>query len=83
MAHFYGSVRGQRGEATRLGNISSGYTAKAASWEGAVTVQLWHDADKKIDMCEVWQTQHHSKGVDRLLYRGPVGEAGPLPAEGA
>lgn len=42
MAHYYGLVKGQRGEASRLGSKSSGLTVIAASWNGAIKVTLTH-----------------------------------------
>lgn len=41
MAHFYGTIRGQRGEASRLGGKASGLTTYAASWQGAVPGELY------------------------------------------
>lgn len=42
MAHFYGTLQGNRGEASRLGTKDSGITTYAASWEGAVRVHIWN-----------------------------------------
>jgi hypothetical protein len=44
MAHFYGTINGQRGQASRLGGKASGLTTYAASWQGAVKVSLWYDS---------------------------------------
>jgi hypothetical protein len=44
MAHFYGTLKGQAGEATRRGSKGSGLKVAAASWNGAVYVRLWHKA---------------------------------------
>ena len=40
MAQFRGTVRGDRGEASRQGSKASGLHASAASWAGAVHVRL-------------------------------------------
>lgn len=38
MSHFYGTVQGNRGEATRGGSKNSGMDTATASWEGSVQV---------------------------------------------
>ena len=83
MAHFRGTICGHRGVASRLGTKGSGLETKAASWQGAVGVQLY--AQNGVDMARVSLTTHHGAGTNRLLYDGPVdspdaplGEAPPL-----
>lgn len=68
MAHFLGTVRGNRGEASRLGH--SRLTTRAASWQGAVDVELYTKDD--IDYARVTLTQHHGHGCYRQLYDGSV-----------
>lgn len=77
MAHFYGKIQGNRGEATRMGSRGSGFRAVAASWDGSVRTDLWHDEEKDEDWCHVWLDAWHGKGVLRTLYRGPVGRYAP------
>lgn len=43
MARFFGSTQGERGQAHRLGHHR--LEVVAASWRGAITVELWTDAD--------------------------------------
>lgn len=45
MAHFYGEVEGKRGPASRIGTEDSGLSTIAASWDGAVQVELWYDRE--------------------------------------
>ncbi len=71
MAHFYGSIQGARGEATRLGSKGSGLRSIAASWQGAVSVDLYEK--NGVDMVTVSLRQWHGKGSSRTLYDGPVG----------
>ena len=40
MAHFYGNLKGSRGEATRCGTRNSGIRVSARSWRGSVTVEM-------------------------------------------
>ena len=72
MAHFYGSIRGGRGVATRCGTKNSGYDTLAASWEGAVTVKLSYNKELDEDWATVCLSTHKGAGDDICLYRGPV-----------
>lgn len=53
MAHFYGTLRGNRGQASRLGTKLSGLQTIAASWQGAVSVSLYHDETTGEDTVSV------------------------------
>ena len=82
MSHFYGTLDGQAGQATRCGSKRSGYKAVAASWQGAVEVVLHHDSVSGKDMVTIhfvpWQgtgggPDAAGRSYSRtLLYRGPV-----------
>lgn len=71
MAHFFGRLQGARGEATRLGSEKSGVGTVAASWQGAIRVELY--ASGKVDMARVIMIPWHGAGISRVLYEGPVG----------
>jgi hypothetical protein len=75
MAHFYGTLKGSRGEATRCGTKSSGLQITAASWAGAVAVELYQNTATGEDMCHVYLRPWHDSGVSRELYSGPVSGA--------
>jgi len=75
MSHFYGSVKGNRGEATRGGSKNSGYKSYAAGWGGGIEVRLWHDPDGGKDHYTVCQVSHCGKGIEREIARGIVGES--------
>lgn len=45
MARFYGTLRGNRGEATRMGTPTSGLTTYAAGWRGAIRVRVFASGD--------------------------------------
>ena len=49
MSHFYGTLQGNRGEATRCGTKNSGLVTYAASWSGAIRTHLWYDHQIKRD----------------------------------
>lgn len=72
MAHFRGTLLGNRGMTSRLGTKASNLAATLASWQGAVSVQLWYDPVNETDMAEVRLTKHNGVGSHRLLYHGPV-----------
>ena len=70
MAHFYGTLQGNRGRASRLGSKDSGLDVTAASWEGSVRVYLRHE--KGVDTAFVSLEPWYGKGESRVLYNGPV-----------
>ena len=72
MSHFYGTMKGSRGEATRCGTKKSGMVITAASWNGAIQVQLYHGSDG-VDYVIVRETQWHGQGRNRVLYDGKIG----------
>lgn len=45
MSHFYGTVEGNRGAATRGGTKGSGLITTAAGWGGAIMVRVYHDKE--------------------------------------
>ena len=74
MSHFHGSVKGNRGAATRGGSKNSGYKSYAASWDGAIEVRLDHDPATKKDNYVIWQVPHNGKGIDKWIASGIIGD---------
>ena len=74
MSHFYGTVQGNRGEASRGGSKDSGIISHIASWEGAIKVQAWYDEKIKKDMVRVKKTKWRGVGENKVLYEGEMGE---------
>lgn len=72
MSHFYGTLEGSRGPATRCGTKSSGLTVTAASWSGAIQVHLWVDEHGR-DRFSVEQIPWHGAGCGNTLAEGHVG----------
>lgn len=70
MARFYGTIRGNRGETSRLGHESGGLTTRAASWSGAVETHLY--VNEGTDYARVELTRHNGAGTNKLIYEGPV-----------
>lgn len=72
MAHFYGTVRGQRGEASRLGSENSGLRVSACSWQGRIEVELM--STDKGDKYWVHMRQHgSSSGWEGCIAEGLLG----------
>jgi len=65
MSHFYGTLQGNRGEATRCGTTGSGMTTYCAGWGGAIRTQAFcHDG---IDMYKVFRTPWKNSGGGSIL----------------
>jgi|TARA_R110000824_G_scaffold14875_1_gene63023 hypothetical protein len=80
MSHFYGSVQGNRGQATRGGSKKSGYHATVASWDGALRIRLFHHNGK--DCFAISQSMWHGKGVEYEITRGILGEESEMKSPG-
>ena len=81
MSHFYGTLQGSRGEATRCGTKNSGLVTYAASWSGAIRTQVWHDHQINRDRYEVWESPWQSIGKNRLIERGIINDHEDNPAD--
>ncbi len=61
MAHFRATIRGQRGEASRLGNGSSGMRALVQTWDYDLRVSVdWNGVD---DLATVELVPHDGSGT--------------------
>ena len=83
MSHFYGTLKGSRGEATRCGSKDSGVVTYTASWEGAVCVSAFHDEDTGKDWVSIRFTDWHGRGSRKEIYVGPIDGTGDLKGEEA
>lgn len=73
MAQFRGTIKGQRGEASRLGNKKTGLRVTANGWDTGVTVMLTHVDGR--DEVAVWRTGgSNGRGRDTLLATWKDGE---------
>ena len=73
MSHFYGTVVGQAGEAGRRGSAKTGVKTHAASWDGAIRVEL-HVNDNGQDCYTVKQVPWKGKGVETVIAWGVLGQ---------
>jgi len=71
MAHFYGNLKGSRGEATRCGTASSGMSVSARSWTGSVTVLLREEDGETMAYIRASQT---SEVGGQLLWCGKLSD---------
>ncbi len=69
-AHFYGTVKGGRGVASRLGPAKTGLEPLAASHQGAVKTTLWRIDG--VDWATIELVPHRGAGVSRVLWHGAV-----------
>lgn len=72
MSHFYGTMRGSRGATTRCGHKTSGIRATAASWKGAVRVEVYYDQATGEDKYEVRLIPWHGAGRNEVLATGTL-----------
>jgi hypothetical protein len=75
MSHFYGTLNGNRGEATRCGSKDSGMTTYCASWSGAVHCQAHYNEKTDEDWVLVELVPWHGHGTNKVLYDGPISGA--------
>lgn len=80
MSHFYGTLDGNSGEATRCGTKASGLLTYCASWNGAIRCYAYVARDKtgaEIDFVRVSMSTWNGAGENVLLYDGPIGKFRP------
>lgn len=76
MAHFYGVIKGTgKTESTRCGTKKTELTTTAASWDGAIKVNLYYDEETKKNKFTVYQRRWHGNGVEARIADGIVGES--------
>jgi len=63
MSHFYGTLQGNRGEASRCGSTDSGIDTYAAGWRGAIHVSVYQDSDG-VDCFDVTLQPWQNSGGD-------------------
>ena len=73
MSHFYGTIRGGRGEATRCGHKTTGLLTNSAGHHGNIRVHLYYDEEREQDRFEVFLTPWQgSGGQSRRLVHGAL-----------
>lgn len=79
MSHFYATIQGSRGEATRQGGKKTGIHSSTASWAGAIHVRAFFNEEKQEDWVRVELGQWAGAGEypAKVLYVGPLGRYDP------
>ncbi len=72
MSHFYGTIKGTRGDSTRCGTKNSGMETFCASWAGAIRSFAYIDKEG-VDCVIVEKVKWKGAGESVLLYDGPIG----------
>lgn len=65
MSHFYGTLQGSRGEATRCGTQGSGMTTNCAGWGGCIRAEAFHHDGE--DMYRVYLAPWQNSGGGSIL----------------
>lgn len=68
MSHFYSSIKGGRGEATRCGHKTTGIRAIVKTWHAEIETYLTHRDG--VDWANVFL--RNEKGQTIVLYDGPL-----------
>lgn len=72
MSRFFGTVKGNRGQATRRGHASGGLLVQAKSYTGDINVLL--HAVGEEDHARITATEHNSRTVGQVIYDGPIAD---------
>jgi hypothetical protein len=68
MAQYHAKIKGNRGEASRLGSKESGISALINGWNIGIGVDMFYDDDLEQDKIVVYKTYGSNKtGKDELL----------------
>jgi len=67
MAHFRAVIKGQRGEASRLGTKKSGIYGRIQTWSYDAKLNLRHDTTQGEDWLEIKVTPHVGGGSVQVL----------------
>lgn len=73
MAHFYGNLKGSRGEATRCGTRQSGIRVSARSWKGSISVEL-RQYEPDSDPIAIVRVSSGSAAEGEIIFSGSIAE---------
>jgi hypothetical protein len=57
MAHFYGEIQGNRGEATRMGTKDSGFRGHIRGWHVGGSINCYYNESKDRDEVSIYATK--------------------------
>ena len=68
MAQFYANIKGNRGEATRMGTKNSGMRGHIRGWNIGGRVEMHHNTETNTDQVSIYLTTGSiGSGSDQLL----------------
>ena len=67
MAHFYGEIQGNRGEATRMGTQDSGFRGHIRGWHVGGSVNCHYNESKDRDEISIYATKGSNGGGSEHL----------------
>lgn len=69
MAQFRGTIKGQKGEESRLGSKPSGFCATVDGWNAGIYVEARWDERLGMDVFRVYETGgSNGRGGSRLIF---------------
>ena len=76
MSHFYGTIpeSARKTVPSARGHKTTGLATIAASWHGAIRVNLWYDPNHDQDCFEVEMIPWFSRGDRHVIARGTLGD---------
>lgn len=74
MSHFYGVIQGRGKDKTLQSTKKTGLCVYAASYAGAIQVDLIYDEKTGKDKVIIEQIPWKGAGKQRILYKGILGE---------
>lgn len=69
MAHFRGTIEGDRGEVSRLGTKKSGLIATVNGWTTGVTVTIHYNEETGEDVVYIYRTDGSNSTGSRQFLR--------------
>lgn len=72
MAKYYGTIKGNRGAATRIGSSSSGLMAAARSWNGSLIAYV-HDGEGDEPIFDI-EIANGSSAYGSCVFSGTLSE---------
>ena len=67
MAHFYATIKGSHGEASRLGTKNSGIHARVNGWDCGVEIIAEYNESTNEDVFTIWRTSGSNSRHTRQL----------------
>lgn len=67
MSHFYASIQGSRGEATRQGTKNSGIYTHIRGWTTGVEVEILYNSRTSCDEVKVYRTEGSNGSYRELI----------------